>query len=189
MSERIEFSRDCEAVEIPAGHAVTLPKGTVAVITQSLGGTYTLQVPSYGGLYRIASNDADAIGKEATAAPLAAPLAAPMAETAPVGAELDQQVWEALKTCFDPEIPVNIVDLGLVYDMQVSDLGGSGKKVEVKMTLTAQGCGMGGYIAQDARQKLLELPGIEEADVEVVWDPPWSPQMISPEGRQLLGMD
>jgi probable FeS assembly SUF system protein SufT len=185
MSERIEFSRDCDAVEIPAGHAVTLPKGTVAVITQSLGGTYTLQVPSYGGLYRIASQDADAIGKEATAA---AP-SAPTAETAPAGAGIDQQVWEALKTCFDPEIPVNIVDLGLVYDMRVSDLGGNGKKVEVKMTLTAQGCGMGGYIAQDARSKLLELPGVEEADVEVVWDPPWSPQMISPEGRQLLGMD
>jgi probable FeS assembly SUF system protein SufT len=182
MSERIEFSRDCEAVEIPAGHPVTLPKGTVAVITQSLGGSYTLQVPSYGGLYRIGSKDADAIGKEASQA---------VAPDAPVGsADLDQQVWEALKTCFDPEIPVNIVDLGLVYDMRVSDLEeGSGKRVDVKMTLTAQGCGMGGYIAQDARQKLLELPGIEEADVEVVWDPPWSPQMISAEGRQQLGMD
>jgi probable FeS assembly SUF system protein SufT len=181
MSERIEFSRDCEAVEIPAGHPVTLPKGTVAVITQSLGGSYTLQVPSHGGLYRIASKDADAIGKQAGVAPTA--------EAAGDSADLDRQVWEALKTCFDPEIPVNIVDLGLVYDMRVSDLGGSGKRVEVKMTLTAQGCGMGSYIAQDARQKLLELPSIEEADVEVVWDPPWSPQMISPEGRQLLGMD
>ena len=184
MSERIEFSRDCEAVEIPAGHPVTLPKGTVAVITQSLGGAYTLQVPSYGGLYRIASKDADAIGKQPAVAPTA-----PTADTAPASADLDQQVWGALKTCFDPEIPVNIVDLGLVYDMRVSALDGSGKRVEVKMTLTAQGCGMGGYIAQDARQKLLELPGVEEADVEVVWDPPWSPQMISPEGRQQLGMD
>jgi probable FeS assembly SUF system protein SufT len=181
MSERVEFSRDCEAVEIPAGHPVTLPKGTVAVITQSLGGSYTLQVPSYGGLFRIGSKDADAIGKQADAAPAAD-------ATAP-GADLDQQVWDTLKTCFDPEIPVNIVDLGLVYDMRVSDLGGSGKRVEVKMTLTAQGCGMGGYIAQDARQKLLEIPSVEEADVEVVWDPPWSPQMISPAGRQLLGMD
>jgi len=186
MSERIEFSRDCEAVEIPAGHPVTLPKGTVAVITQSLGGTYTLQVPSFGGLYRVASKDADAIGKETPEAP---PAAAPAADGAPAGTDIDRQVWGALKTCFDPEIPVNIVDLGLVYDMRVSDLGDSGKRVEVKMTLTAQGCGMGGYIAQDARQKLLELPGIEEADVEVVWDPPWSPQMISPEGRQQLGMD
>ncbi len=181
MSERIEFSRDCEAVEIPAGHPVTLPKGTVAVITQSLGGSYTLQVPSYGGLYRIASKDADAIGKEVSSAP--------NAEAGAEGADIDQQIWDALKTCFDPEIPVNIVDLGLVYDMRVSDRDGSGKRVDVKMTLTAQGCGMGGYIAQDARQKLLELPGVEEADVEVVWDPPWSPQMISPEGRQQLGMD
>ena len=187
MSERIEFRRDCEAVEIPAGHPVTLPKGTVAVITQSLGGSYTLQVPSYGGLYRIASKDADAIGKDVTAA---ANAEAVVGGADAVGsADIDQQVWDALKTCFDPEIPVNIVDLGLVYDMRVSDLDGSGKRVDVKMTLTAQGCGMGGYIAQDASQKLLELPGVEEADVEVVWDPPWSPQMISPEGRQQLGMD
>jgi probable FeS assembly SUF system protein SufT len=182
MSERVELSRDCEAIEIPAGHPLTLPKGTVAVITQSLGGSHTLQVPSYGGLYRIASKDADAIGKAVTEA-------APATETAPAGADLEQQVWEALKTCFDPEIPVNIVDLGLVYDMRVSELSDSSRKIEVKMTLTAPGCGMGGYIAQDARQKLLELPGVEEADVEVVWDPPWSPQMISPEGRQLLGME
>src|SRR5262245_7289131 len=118
MSERIEFSRDCEAVEIPAGHPVTLPKGTVAVITQSLGGSYTLQVPSYGGLYRIASKDADAIGKQ--------PSAAPTAEAANGVADLDQQVWDALRTCFDPEIPVNIVDLGLVYDMRVSDIGSGG---------------------------------------------------------------
>ncbi len=181
MSEQVKLSRDCEAVQIPAGHPVTLPAGTLAIITQSLGGTYTLQVPSYGGLFRIAGKDADAIGKEPTAAQPAAPAAA--------GRDLEAQVWEQLKTCYDPEIPVNIVDLGLVYDMQLVKLPSGSNRVDVKMTLTAQGCGMGGAIAYDARMKLLDVPGIEEAEVEVVWDPPWSPQMISPEGRALLGMD
>jgi len=181
-TERVELSRDCEGVQIPAGHTVTLPKGTTAFITQSLGGTYTLEVPSYGGLYRIAGRDADALGKEVATEPATA-----AAAEAP--ADLETKVWEQLKSCYDPEIPVNIVDLGLVYDMQISKLSDGATRVDVKMTLTAPGCGMGTSIALDARQKLLGLPGIEEADVEVVWEPPWSPQMISPEGRQLLGMD
>jgi len=181
MYEQVKLSRDCEAVQIPAGQSVTLPQGTVAIITQSLGGTYTLQVPSFGGLFRVAGRDADAIGKEPTGAQPAAVTAG--------GQDLEAQVWEQLKTCYDPEIPVNIVDLGLVYDMQVSKLPTGNNRVDVKMTLTAPGCGMGGAIAYDARMKLLDLPSIEEADVEVVWDPPWSPQMISPEGRALLGMD
>ena len=177
-TEQVELSRDCEVIQIPAGHPVTLPKGTVAIITQSLGGTFTLQVPAYGGLFRLSGTDGDAIGKEAVA-----PQAASGADN------LETQVWEQLKTCYDPEIPVNIVDLGLVYDMQVSPLAGGTNRVDVKMTLTAQGCGMGASIAHDARMKILDLPGVEEAEVEVVWDPPWSPQMISPEGRQLLGME
>ena len=177
-TEQVELSRDCEVVQIPAGHPVTLPKGTVAIITQSLGGTFTLQVPSYGGLFRLPGADADAIGKEALA---------PQATSS--AADLDAQVWEQLKTCYDPEIPVNIVDLGLVYDMQIASLADGQSRVDVKMTLTAQGCGMGASIAHDARMKILDLPGVEEADVELVWDPPWSPQMISPEGRQLLGME
>jgi len=98
-------------------------------------------------------------------------------------------VWEQLKTCFDPEIPVNIVDLGLVYGMEVKDAGDGAKKVEVKMTLTAQGCGMGASIATDARFKIMSIPGVSEADVDLVWDPPWTPQMISPEGRERLGID
>ena len=181
MYEQVKLSRDCEAVQIPAGHTVMLPQGTVAIITQSLGGTHTLQVPSFGGLFRIAGKDGGAIGKEPTASQPAPPAAA--------GKDLEAQVWEQLKTCYDPEIPVNIIDLGLVYDMRISELGSGKRRVDVKMTLTAPGCGMGGAIAYDARMKLLDLPGIEEADVEVVWDPPWSPQMISPEGRTLLGMD
>jgi probable FeS assembly SUF system protein SufT len=181
-AETVELARDCEAIQIPAGHPVTLPKGTVAIITQSLGGTYTLQVPSYGGLYRLAGTDGDAIGKDVVTS------AAPATE-APTGEALEAQVWEQLKTCYDPEIPVNIVDLGLVYDMRISEVAGGGNRIDVKMTLTAPGCGMGGSIAYDAKQKLLGVPGIEEAEVELVWDPPWSPQMISPEGRQLLGME
>jgi probable FeS assembly SUF system protein SufT len=174
--ERVELSRDCEAVQIPAGHTVTLEKGTEAMITQSLGGSYTLQVPAYGGLFRIAGRDADAIGKE--------PIEEPAAEAS---GDLEQQVWGALKTCYDPEIPVNIVDLGLVYDMRITP-GDEGSDIDVKMTLTAQGCGMGGAIAADARHKLQAIPGVHDANVEIVWDPPWTPQMISPEGRERLGM-
>jgi probable FeS assembly SUF system protein SufT len=179
MSERVELTRDCEAVEIPAGHTVTLPKGIAAVITQSLGGTYTLHVPAYGGLFSVSGKDADAIGKEPTAEAVG---------SAEPGT-LEEQVWAQLKTCYDPEIPVNIVDLGLIYDLQITSLPAGGQRVEIKMTLTAPGCGMGGYIAQDARVKILGVPGVEEADVDVVWDPPWNPQMISPEGRQQLGME
>jgi probable FeS assembly SUF system protein SufT len=174
--ETVKLAREVEAIQIPAGHPVTLEKGWEVIITQSLGGSYTVQVPMLGGLFRIAGRDADAIGKPVQAAPAAA-----------VAGDLEQQIWSALKTCYDPEIPVNIVDLGLVYDMRVADAPG-GQRVDVKMTLTAPGCGMGGAIASDARQKLLTLPGVTDAEVEVVWDPPWSPQMISPEGKERLGM-
>jgi len=177
--ERVVLSHDCEAVEIPAGRPAMLKKGVEAYITQSLGGSYTLQVPSYGGLFRIAGKDADAIGKPVVAAPAAAEAAG----------DLEQQVWEQLKTCFDPEIPVNIVDLGLVYDMQITPEADGKRRVDVKMTLTAPGCGMGVSIAADAQQKLLELPGVSDANVEIVWDPPWNPQMISPEGKERLGLD
>ncbi len=177
--ERVELSREIEAIQIPAGIKTTLEKGLEVFITQTLGGTFTVQVPAYAGLFRIAGKDADAIGKtpgQAGAAPSA-------------GGDLEAMVWEQLKTCYDPEIPVNIVDLGLVYAMEVKDQPDGSRKVDVKMTLTAQGCGMGGSIAMDARQKLLTLPGVTEADVELVWDPPWNPQMISPEGRERLGID
>ncbi len=175
--ERIELARDCEAVQIPVGTAVTLEKGTEVYLMQSLGGSYTVQAPAYGGLFRIAGRDGDAIGKEAIA---------PQVDAAAAG-DLESQVWSALKTCYDPEIPVNIVDLGLVYDMRIADEGDQ-KRVDVKMTLTAQGCGMGTSIAADARHKILALPGVVDAVVDIVWDPPWTPQMISPDGRERLGM-
>jgi len=177
--ERVEISRECEAVQIPAGTRVTLEKGLEAYITQSLGGTITLQVPAYGGLFRIAGKDADAVGKKPEDA------GAPAAQ----GGSLEDMVWEQLKTCYDPEIPVNIVDLGLIYGMEVKDQSDGTKRVEVKMTLTAQGCGMGASIAYDAKQKLMGLPGVSEAEVDLVWDPPWTPQMISPEARERLGIE
>jgi len=183
-NEWIELSRDCEAVMVPAGHTVLLPKGTRAVITQSLGGSYTLHVPEYGGLLRISNRDADALGLEPPAEPEA------KADGEALDADqLEPLVWDQLKTCYDPEIPVNIVDLGLVYDMQIQPLDGGKSRVDVKMTLTAQGCGMGASIAADARYKILALPGVDEAEVEIVWSPVWNPNMISPEGRTKLGMD
>ena len=179
--EPIKLMRDCQVVAVPAGNTLMLPQGTEVLITQSLGGSYTLLVPSYGGLFRLASHDADAIGKEVHFE------GAGVHTQALSGEEVEKEVWQALKPCFDPEIPVNIVDLGLIYAMQITPLS-DGTRVDVQMTLTAQGCGMGTSIAADARNKLLDLPGVVEADVQVVWDPPWTPEKISPEGRSLLGI-
>lgn len=178
--EWIELTRDCEAAMVPAGHTVLLPKGTKAVITQSLGGSFTLHVPEYGGLMRVSNRDADAVGQE--------PAPTPEADGGQ-GDDLESLVWGQLKTCYDPEIPVNIVDLGLVYDMQLLPADDGKKRVEVKMTLTAQGCGMGPNIAADAQYKIETLPDIDSANVEIVWTPIWNPNMISPEGRAKLGMD
>ena len=132
-----------------------------------------------GGLHRIEGKDADALGRK-------------VAEVRGVGSGKEageEEVWAVLKTCYDPEIPVNIVDLGLIYSMELKNTEGGGKRADVKMTLTAQGCGMGPSIAADARQKILSLSGVQEAQVDVVWDPPWGPQMITPDGRKKLGMD
>ena len=178
----VPLTRDCEAVQIPVGTTVLLPSGTEVDITQTLGGSYT--VHALGGLYRIATQDADALGLQPPQAGEAPP-AAPGPEE-PVD---EKAVWEVLKTCYDPEIPVNIVDLGLVYDLQIEPTPSGRGKVSVKMTLTAPGCGMGTVIAGDAQQKLLDVPGIEEASVEIVWDPPWHQSMISPAGRARLVLE
>jgi probable FeS assembly SUF system protein SufT len=168
--------RDCPATTIPAGNAVTLPAGTEVFITQTLGGNVTVRTDH--GLLRIAAENADALGGYA-----------PKAEAAAATGEFSEPaVWAALKTCFDPEIPVNIVDLGLVYDLAIEKTAG-GHTVEVKMTLTAPGCGMGPTIAEDARQKIAALPTVEAAKVHIVWDPIWAPQMISAEGRKVLGLE
>ena len=179
----VELTRDCDAVEIPAGNPVTLRAGTPVDITQTLGGTYTVR--RMGGLYRISSQDADALGLRRE--PIESS-SAPQTET--VGPEhLEKMVWDTLKTCYDPEIPVNIVDLGLIYDMHLAQQASGGYIIGVKMTLTAPGCGMGTVIAGDAQQKLLTLPGVQGADVEIVWDPPWHQSMIAAEGRRILGLE
>ncbi len=149
-------------------------------MTQTLGGNVTVSTDR--GLFRIDRENAGAI--EGFALPEASP--APATQAGPFE---EKDVWAALKTCFDPEIPVNIVDLGLVYDLAVEALPSGGRSVAVKMTLTAPGCGMGPVIAEDARQKIATLPGVESARVHIVWDPAWTPQMISPEGRKVLGLD
>jgi probable FeS assembly SUF system protein SufT len=170
-----KLSRNCPATVIPAGDAVTLPAGSDVFITQTLGGNVTVRTDR--GLFRIAAENAGALAGYS-----------PTVETAKVAGDFSEPaVWAALKTCFDPEIPVNIVDLGLVYDLAVEKTSG-GHTVDVKMTLTAPGCGMGPVIAEDARQKIAALPTVESAKVHIVWDPVWTPQMISPEGRKVLGL-
>src|SRR2546422_181283 len=156
--EPIKLTRDCPAVAVPAGHTLMLPQGTEVTITQSLGGSYTLLVPSYGGLFRLSDRDADAIGREKRSGEGTGEGTGPSQGKALTGEALEREIWETLKTCYDPEIPVNIVDLGLIYDMHVDQLA-DGARVDIKMTLTAQGCGMGTSIAADARNKILDLPG------------------------------
>jgi probable FeS assembly SUF system protein SufT len=177
--DSITLKRDCDVVLIPAGTPARLHEGTQVFITQQLGGTYTVSGP--GGLYRVAGHDADALGFEPVAA------AAPREFSGqPV---TDEQVTEVLRTCYDPEIPVNIVDLGLVYDVQIAPGPQGGSVVHVQMTLTAPGCGMGGVIAGDAQQKILALDGVEEATVVIVWEPAWHQSMITEQGRKALGIE
>jgi len=180
MSDDLEIAlkRDCEAIQIPAGLKTTIPAGTTVIITQSLGGSYTIACDY--GLFRIADENADALGLE--------PRSGRERNRRSGGKVDEKEVWEQLRTVYDPEIPVNIVDLGLVYDCQVLSDQEAGTKVEVKMTLTAPGCGMGPAIAQDARAKILTIPGVDEADVELVWDPPWNQHMISEAGKMKLGL-
>jgi len=177
--EHVLLSRDCNAIRIPAGDRINLPAGTECLITQSLGGSFTVQVRSHGGLFRIAGSDAEALGKDV-------PEESKLAETA--GADLEQRIDQALRSCYDPEIPVNIVDLGLIYDTRMTQRGDGSHSVAIKMTLTAQGCGMGAAIAADAEDKIRAIDGISETSVEIVWDPPWNPRMISDQGRQKLGI-
>ena len=183
-NSEITLSRDVEAIQIPSGEVLTLPAGMTVVITQSLGGSYTVASPT--GLSRISEANADALGLTADGGPAEVPFTD--ADLDP--AKQEKAAWDKLKTCFDPEIPVNIVDLGLVYDCRIvpSGTAGKGSAVEVQMTLTAPGCGMGPSIAADAESKLRMIPGVAEANVALVWDPPWNQHMITEAGKMKLGI-
>lgn len=180
MREEITFSRSAEAVMIPSGEKVLVPKGAQGTITQSLGGTYTL-ITDRGLMVRISGREVEAIGKE--------PQAVAEIDAQELTPEkLEELVWDALKTCYDPEIPVNIVDLGLVYLCELQDAEEGGKNVRVKMTLTAPGCGMGPVLASDVKMKVETIPGVRSADIEVVFDPVWDRSMMTEAARLQLGM-
>ena len=180
-NETVILARDVEAAIVPAGHKVTLERGETARITQSLGGSYT--VIMNGNMFRIAAKDADALGFEVAATEEKSD-AAPRTKE-----ELEKEVWNLLKTCYDPEIPVNIADLGLVYDCVLEFLpADNAYRAQIKMTLTAPGCGMGPMIVQDVRDKLFTLKEIVEANVELVFDPPWNQSMMSEAALLQLGM-
>lgn len=170
--------RAVTATRIPSGEPHEIPEGIEVVITQALGGSLTILVPSEAGLFRVEGKDADALGREVEAGP-----------SVEGAGGLEDAVWGQLKTCFDPEIPVNIVDLGLIYSMVAEPVEAGGHSVKVEMTLTAPGCGMGPVIADEAKRKILALDGVADASVEVVWEPAWSPERISSEGRQKLGIE
>jgi probable FeS assembly SUF system protein SufT len=180
MHEEILLKREVPAVQIPSGDALVLPAGTPVFITQRLGGTYT--VATSQGLARISSQDADALGVDPEEDAKKREESIRLKD-----APLEEQVWAQLKGVYDPEIPVDIVNLGLVYDCIIEEAGGK-KTVAVKMTLTAPGCGMGPVIAADAQAKILTIDGIDDARVELVWDPAWNQEMISEEGKMKLGM-
>ena len=177
-NEPIVVQREVQAVAIPAGVEVNLKLGSVGYITQALGGSFTVYID--GNLFRIAGQDADAIGKTAAQAP----------EVPPGASEEDikQVVWQQLKTCYDPEIPVNIVDLGLIYVCDVRKNADATRTVDIKMTLTAPGCGMGETLVQDVRDKVQLVPTVARTNVELVFDPPWNHSMMSDEARLQTGM-
>lgn len=176
--KEITTTREIDATEIPSGMPLRIAVGTRLAITQSLGGSYTVLTP-YGYMARVDGKDADAIGEEAAAAE----------DAAKAGNKTPEELaWDQLKTCYDPEIPVNIVDLGLVYKCELAPLPEGGNRVEVRFTLTAPGCGMGDVLKEDMKSKLLSVPGIREADVQVMFDPPWNMSMMSDAAKLQLGM-
>ena len=180
MREEIVVNRNVEAVMIPSGERVLVPEGARATITQSLGGSYTL-ITDRGLMVRVSGREVEAIGKTPENVPQSEEAAPATKE------ELETLVWDQLKTCYDPEIPVNIVDLGLVYLCELEDEEGM-TKVKVKMTLTAPGCGMGPVLAHDVKTKIETLPGVKSADVEVVFDPVWDRSMMSEAAKLQLGL-
>lgn len=177
-NEPVTLSRDVTAVIIPVGESVTLREGTSGMITQSLGGSFTVYIE--GNLFRISGVDADAIGKE--------PAVPPSVPENATDADFEKLVWDQLKTCYDPEIPVNIVDLGLIYRCDIDTDDNGKRRVSVDMTLTAPGCGMGDILVQDAQEKIELVPTVADVDMQLVFDPPWNQAMMSEEARLQTGM-
>ena len=178
MEAPIKILRDCDSTLIPSGDKIILIEGTLVRITQALGGDYTLYVN--GNLVKLSGKDGDAIGKEV--------IDQSKKNKINNGEYSEELVWEQLRTCFDPEIPVNIVDLGLIYDLSKDGTKKDGYTLNIKMTLTAPGCGMGPTIAQDVENKVMSLPGVNTVLVEIVWDPVWDRSMMSEDAKLKLGM-
>jgi len=178
MNEPFTISRDVKAIIIPAGEQLTLREGTSGYITQALGGSFTVYVE--GNLFRIAGSDADSIGKE--------PVPPPKIPENASDEDIEAVIWNQLKTCYDPEIPVNIVDLGLIYRCDVTPLGNGERTVSVDMTLTAPGCGMGDVLVQDAQEKIAIIPTVSDVRVDLVFDPPWNQSMMSEEALLQTGL-
>ena len=176
--ESFVIQREVDAVMVPSGHPIRLQPGLAGFISQALGGSFTLYIE--GNLYRLSGADADAIGKEPVKPP----------ELPPDATEEDVRAlaWKQMKTCYDPEIPVNIVDLGLIYDCHVVSNDDGTRSIEVQMTLTAPGCGMGDVLVEDVKHKLELIPTVREARVELVFDPPWRREMMSPAAQLQTGM-
>jgi probable FeS assembly SUF system protein SufT len=177
-NEPFSLSRDVRAVIIPAGEELQLRAGTNGFITQSLGGSFTVYIE--GNLFRIAGSDADALGKE--------PVPPPEIPENATDKDIEEVIWQQLKTCYDPEIPVNIVDLGLIYRLDVTPGTDGQRSVSIDMTLTAPGCGMGEILVQDAQEKIVVIPTIADVRVELVFDPPWNQSMMSDEARLQTGL-
>ncbi len=177
-SQPCQFERDCDVVMIPSGDAVVIPVGTVGYITQALGGSFTVFVD--GNLFRVAGIDADAIGRE--------PVQPPSLPENATDGDVEKLVWEQIRTCYDPEIPVNIVELGLIYSCEIENGEEGDRRVRVTMTLTAPGCGMGDILVEDVRSKISLVPTIDRVDVELTFDPPWNHQMMSDVARLETGM-
>jgi probable FeS assembly SUF system protein SufT len=181
MNKEITLKSNCVATIIPAGEEVTLAEGASFTIAQSLGNSVTLR--DANGMYRVGEDQLSALGEDVKDEVLQADQSE---ETD--GPFEEKQVWEAMRGCYDPEIPVNIVDLGLIYDLRIEE-GEQGKQIFVKMTLTAQGCGMGPVIADDAKTRIEKLSSVQSAQVDIVWEPQWNPRMISEEGKKVLGLE
>ena len=177
----IMLTRDVDAIHIPYGTPITLKKDSMVFVTQSLGGNYTVNIN--GNLAQIGSRDADALGFETAAREISLDEA-----TLEDGSLNDEIIWQELRTCYDPEIPYNVVDLGLIYDCRITPLDSGANRIDIVMTLTAPGCGMGDFLAADVRSKILAIPGVEEVNVEISFDPPWNQEMMSDEVRLELGM-